>query len=64
MTKYPNLEFIFLAGGGGGGGGVVEKGANSVGKQVYPIYKYIVTYKISRSYFLWFTSFKTNKRSN
>ena len=35
---------------------MVEKGASSVGKQVFPIYKYILTYKISSSYFLWFNS--------
>ena len=49
---------------GGGGGSVVEKGASSLGKYIFPVYKYIVTYRISSSYFLWFTSFKTNKRSN
>ena len=46
------------------GGSVVEKGASTLGKYVFPIYKYIITYKISSSYFLWFTSFKTNKRRN
>ena len=50
----------FLAG-GGGGGSVVEKGASSLGKYIFPIYKYIITYKISSSFFLWFTSVKTNK---
>ena len=29
------------------------------GKYIFPIYKYIITYKISSSCFLWFTSFKT-----
>ena len=43
---------------------MVEKGASSLGKYIFPIYKYIITYRISSSYFLWFTSFKTNKRSN
>ena len=42
---------------------MVEKGA-SISKEVIPIYKYIITYKISGSYFLWFTSFKTNKSKN
>ena len=51
-------------GGGRGRGSVVEKGASSLGKYIFLIYKYIITYKISNSYFLWFTSFKTNKRSN
>ena len=58
---------IFLAGVGereGGGGAGVEKGASSLGKYIFPIYKYIITYRISSSYFMWFTSFKTNKRSN
>ena len=49
---------------GGGRGSVVEKGASSLGKYIFLIYKYIITYNISNSYFLWFTSFKTNKRSN
>ena len=43
---------------------MVEKGASSLGKYIFPIYKYIITYKISSSYFLWFTSVKTNKMSN
>ena len=30
----------------------------------YSLYIYIYIYKISRSLFQWFTSFKTNKRSN
>ena len=69
MTKHPNLEKnIFFGGGGGGGGrggsGGVEKGASSLGKYIFPIYKYIITYRISSFYFMWFTSFKTNKRSN
>ena len=55
---------FFWRGWGGGGGTVVEKGASSLGKYIFPIYKHIITYKISSSYFLWFTSFKTNKRSN
>ena len=29
------------------GGGGVEKGASSLGKHIFPIYKYIITYKIS-----------------
>ena len=41
---------------------VVEKGASSVCKWVFPIYKYIITHKISSSYFLWFTCFKTKNR--
>ena len=57
---------FFLAGAGGGGDGerVVEKGTSSVGKWIFPIYKYIITYKISSFHFLWLTSFKTNERSN
>ena len=43
---------------------MVEKGASSLGKYIFPIYKYIITYRISSSYFPWFNSFKTNKRSN
>ena len=54
----------FGGGGGGGGGRLVEKAASSIGKWVFPIYKYIITHKISSSLFLWFTTFKTNKRSN
>ena len=60
-------KFFFFGGGWGGRGGpggVVEKGASSLGKCIFPIYKYIITYRISSSYFMWFTSFKTNKRSN
>ena len=56
--------FFGRGGGGGGAGGVVEKGASSLGKYIFPIYKYIITYRISSSYFMWFTSFKTNKKSN
>ena len=63
LTKHPNLEKnIFF--GRGAGGGVVEKGASSLGKYIFPIYKYIISYRVSSSYFLWFTSFKTNKRNN
>ena len=47
------IIFFFLGGGGGGQGGwsVVEKGASSsIGKkQVFPMYEYIITYKISSS---------------
>ena len=43
---------------------MIEKGASSLGKYIFPIYKYIITYKISSSYFLWLISFKTNKNSN
>ena len=43
---------------------MVEKAASSLGQYIFPIYKYMITYKISSSYFQWFTSFKTNKRSN
>ena len=65
-SKSGKKKIFFFGGGGGGegGGSVVEKGASSLGKYIFPIYKYIITYKISSSYFLWFTSFKTNKRSN
>ena len=59
-----NIFFWRGVGGRGGPGGVVEKGASSLGKYIFPIYKYIITYRISSSYFMWFTSFKTNKRSN
>ena len=45
-----NFFFFFWGGGGGdGGGSVVEKGASSMGKYVFPIYEYIITYKISSS---------------
>ena len=46
------IIFFFLGGGGGQGGwSVVEKGASSsIGKkQVFPMYEYIITYKISSS---------------
>ena len=34
----------------GGGGSVVEKVASSIGKKkLFPIYEYIITYKISSS---------------
>ena len=41
---------------------VVEKGASSLGKYIFPIYRYIIAYKISSSYFLWFTSFNRQER--
>ena len=45
-SKSGNFFFIILA---EEGGGVDEKGASSKGKYVFPIYKYIITYKISSS---------------
>ena len=68
-SKSGKKNFFGGGGGGGGGtwgaGGVVEKGgASSLGKYIFPIYKYIITYRISSSYFMWFNSFKTDKRSN
>ena len=44
---------------------MVEKSASSIGKWevgIPYIYEYIITYKISSSLFLWFTSFKTNRQ--
>ena len=49
-SKSGNFFFFFFGGGGGGGGSVVEKVASSIGKKlVFPIYEYIITYKISSS---------------
>ena len=43
---------------------MAERGPSSVGKKVIRIYKYIITFKISSSYFLRLTSFKTHKSSH
>ena len=48
--KSKSGKIIFGGWGGGGGGGmvsVVENDASSVGKKVFLIYKYIISYKIS-----------------
>ena len=42
-SKSGKKIFFFFGGGGGdvGGGGVVEKGASSLGKYIFPIYNHI-----------------------
>ena len=60
LAETKQNSFARLEGGGGGGGGVTSVSAALVSRH----FLYLIIYKISSSYFRWFTSFKTNKRSN
>ena len=58
--------FFFLggAGGGGGGGGFQPKKRKHKKQNVLANFCAHALYKISSSWLKWFSSFKTNKRSN
>ena len=63
--------FFFFGGGGGGGGGEWRRGVpTEKKKKTQKNNRYLLIFcahalnKISRSWLKWFSSFKTNKRSN